>query len=159
LPAVCHLNHFNLTFHDLYLFNTQGRYAQECGLTLSQVAHLYIGYGVTSVTGRLVSGRICDAKFINPIYVTAFVSLVIGISIMFIQFAKDFTGLMLYFCIHGMCDGIQVTAIAILIIRNTHALDRTRAFGWFLQIISFGFLLGPPCGGKVLTYKLLVFKR
>ncbi|XP_031567809.1 monocarboxylate transporter 13-like isoform X2 [Actinia tenebrosa] len=126
-----------------------GRYALDSGLTLSQVGHLYITYGVSTVIGRIVSGKLCDLKCINLIYLNSFVIVTVATAIMFIQYAKDPVGLNMYCCVHGTFDGMQVTATSVMITRYTNVLNRTRGYGWFNQIISWGFLLAPPLGGFI----------
>lgn len=128
----------------------QGRHAQDCGLNLSQIAYLYVGFGVASVIGRLLSGKTGDIKYLDPCHLLFLTAILAGVSTILCPFARTFTNLLVYFCANGICDGFHATLTIVIILRNTSAEQATKWTSIFLFIISFGFAFGPPFGGKIL---------
>ncbi|XP_031565260.1 monocarboxylate transporter 12-like isoform X2 [Actinia tenebrosa] len=127
-----------------------GRYALESGLSSTQTANLYVGFGVATMVGRIVSGKICESRSFHTSYICcSLAGVVAGVSNIVCPFIHGFIALTVYFCINGLADGFQVSSKSVLLMESCNARERTTAYGYLFFITSFGYLMGPPFGGLI----------
>ena len=151
-------------FFRIASFQLQGRYAQESGgCTLSQVASLYVGFGVCSVTGRIAIGRILDLNIFRLPHLLTIIMGLNAISNFLCPFARTFVTLLAGNCCFGFCDGCFATVIIVLIPTNAVPSQRPQAFGLYLLAVGITYAISPPVAGKtglsVVTSVTLYIKK
>lgn len=108
-------------------------------------------YGLTSAIARIPVGRICDVRGMNPFYLYQSVEFVVGLSTILVTLASDYTTLIVFAVIYGVCDGIFITTLNIIVISSVEGTKRPAALGWQMQVVSIFLASGPPVAGMLST--------
>ena len=136
---------FSLILISLFWF--QVRYCEDIGITADAASRLFIYYGVASCVGRLVSGPLCDFEKVNTFYVYQVSELVVGTGILLITMATSYLHMAIFIVIYGLCDGIFITTLNVLLLSCVSPAKTPVSIGWEMQVSSFFLASGPPVAG------------
>ena len=123
------------------------RYCEDIGITADAASRLFIYYGVASCFGRLASGRLCDFKQVNTLYVYQVSELVAGTGILLVTLATSYTHMVVFVVIYGMCDGVFITTLNVLLLTCVSPAKTAASIGWEMQVSSVFLASGPPIAG------------
>lgn len=123
------------------------RYCEDIGITADAASRLFIYYGVASCVGRLVSGPLCDFEKVNTFYVYQVSELVVGTGILLITMATSYLHMAIFIVIYGLCDGIFITTLNVLLLSCVSPAKTPVSIGWEMQVSSFFLASGPPVAG------------
>ena len=126
----------------------QIRFCKDIGITADKASKLYIYYGISSATARIIAGRICDVRRINPIYVYQGVELVVGLSTILVTFANSYSELIVFAVFYGFCDGSFITILNVILMTCVEEAKRPASLGWNMQLASIFMGSGPPIAGR-----------
>ena len=108
---------------------------------------LYIYYGLSSAIARVISGRICDFRYINPVYLYQSAEFIAGLSTILVTLAKDYTAMIVFVVTYGFCDGTFISTLNIILMTCVDASKRAAALGWNMQFTTIFMASGPPVAG------------
>lgn len=106
-------------------------------------------YGLTSAIARIPVGRICDVRGMNPFYLYQSAEFVVGLSTILVTLASDYTTLIVFTVIYGLCDGVFITTLNIILMSSVEGTKRPAALGWQMQVASIFLASGPPVAGML----------
>lgn len=132
----------------LFVNTFQIRFCEDIGITADKASKLYIYYGIASATARVIAGRICDVKRINPIYVYQGVEFVVGLSTILVTFADSYSELIVFAVFYGFCDGSFITTLNVILLTCVEEAKRPASLGWNMQFASIFMGSGPPIAGR-----------
>ena len=137
-------------------FQLQVKHCLELGISADSASRLFIFIGLASSLARVVTGRLCDASWVNTIYVHQFGDLLMGIATIVLPLLKGYTGILLFAVVYGVGDGIFVTTINSLLLFTVDEKRRAAAIGMGCNKFSLGIVGGPPLAGKQLFFKQIL---
>lgn len=124
------------------------RFCEDLGITADMASKLYIYYGLSSAIARVLAGRLCDIRGINPVYLYQSAEFVVGLSTILVTLANDYTALIVFVVIYGFCDGTFITTLNIILLTSVDASKRAAALGWNMQFTTIFMASGPPLAGR-----------
>ena len=141
----------SIPLHSMFVFTLfyshQVRYCQDIGITSDAASQLFIYYGLASCVGRLVTGRLCDFEKVNTFYVYQAAELVVGTGTLLVTLATSYLHMIIFIVIYGLCDGIFITSLNVLLLTTVSPERTPAAIGWEMQISSLFLASGPPIAG------------
>ena len=105
-------------------------------------------YGLTSFAFRITTGRLCDIKRVNPIYVFQVGMLTSGASVMLFGVPSTYAPLAVISALYGIGDGTSLTSGNLLLLTTVEPKKRASAFGLANMLISVSIATGAPLSGK-----------
>ncbi|KAL9954142.1 hypothetical protein ACROYT_G041640 [Oculina patagonica] len=138
--AIAQFGHFVPQIHLI-------RFCEDIGITADKASKLYIYYGIASATARVIAGRICDVRRINPVYVYQGVEFVVGLSTILVTFADSYSELIVFAVFYGFCDGAFITTLNVILLTCVEEAKRPASLGWNMQFASIFMGSGPPIAG------------
>ncbi|CAH3021810.1 unnamed protein product [Porites evermanni] len=84
-------------------------YSEELNITAEKASKYYMFLGLSSAVGRLLSGRLCDVKFINIQNVNQLGIAITGMATVLLPLARTFVSVAFYTVVFGFADGAFMT--------------------------------------------------
>ena len=132
-----------------FTLSLQVKFAQDLDISANKASQLFIYFGLFSMFGRIVSGRLCDITWLDPHYIYQFSLILDGTAALLLPQATSFAHLAIYASFHGLADGIFVCTLYILLLRSVEPALRNSAFGFGSMTYSIPVAGGPALAGKV----------
>ena len=129
-------------------YTLQIRFCEDIGITADRASKLYIYYGISSATARVITGRLCDVRGINPLFIYQGVEFVVGLSTILVTFADSYSQLIVFAVFYGFCDGAFITTLNIILMTWVEEEKRPASLGWNMQFASLFMGSGPPIAGR-----------
>jgi len=123
------------------------RFCEDIGISADKASKLYIYYGISSATARVISGRICDMRTIKPMYIYQGVEFVVGLSTILITLADSYSDMIVFAVFYGFCDGCFITTLNVILLTSVEEAKRPASLGWNMQVASVFMGSGPPIAG------------
>lgn len=112
------------------------RHCEDLGIPADKSSKLLMVYGLTSYVMRIITGRLCDMKGINPIYVFQFGMLTSGVAVMLFGVPASYVPLTVISAFFGVGDGTSLTAGNLLLLTTVEPKKRASPFGLANMLIS-----------------------
>lgn len=112
------------------------RHCEDLGIPADKSSKLLMVYGLTSYVMRIITGRLCDMKGINPIYVFQFGMLTSGVAVMLFGVPSSYVPLTVISAFFGVGDGTSLTAGNLLLLTTVEPKKRASPFGLANMLIS-----------------------
>ena len=125
------------------------RFCEDLGIAADKASRLYIYYGLSSAIARVLAGRLCDVRGINPFHLYQSVEFVVGLSTILVTLAKDYTAMIIFMVFYGFCDGTFITTLNVILMTCVDATKRSAALGWNMQFTTIFMASGPPIAGRL----------
>lgn len=109
---------------------------------------LFIFIGLASSVSRIVTGRLCDVSWVNPVYVHQFGDLLVGFLTVTLPVIRSYSEILVFAIFYGIGDGIFITTMNSLLMFTVDEKQRTAALGLGCSLLSIGIAGGPPLAGK-----------
>lgn len=123
------------------------KYCLDLGISADSASKLFILLGLSSSVARVITGRMCDVKWINVIYIYQFGDLLIGLVIISLPLIKSYSGLQVFSVFYGVGDGIFTTTMNSLLVFSVDEERRAAGLGLGNMLLSLGIVAGPPFAG------------
>ena len=104
--------------------------------------------GVSSASGRLLFGRLCDVKSINPRYVSQLSIALAGVATLLLPLARSYFAVACYTATFGFFDGAFMVSHSVILLDIVGPDRRAAAFGFGSMLFSFSVASGPPLAGE-----------
>ena len=104
--------------------------------------------GLSSAVGRLLSGRLCDVKFINIQNVNQLGIAITGMATVLLPLARTFVSVAFYTVVFGFADGTFMTTQNVILLSIVGPERRATAFGFGNMLCAFAVASGPPLAGE-----------
>ncbi|EDO40206.1 predicted protein [Nematostella vectensis] len=124
------------------------KFALELGVSASEASSLFVFFGSTSVIARIAVGKLCDIKWIKPIYLNQAAEITSGVSTILLTQARSYPGLIVFSIFYGIADGTFRTTLNVLLMNSVGPKRMASAFGQGNMMISFFAASGPALAGK-----------
>ena len=105
-----------------------------------------------SSVGRVLFGKLCDLQIINRLYIYQFSVFIIGLSTIFVIWAKSYAPLVAYSAVFGLFDGCFVGQIAVITADVAGHEKLSQAVGCMFGTLALPMMLGPPVAGGYFTF-------
>ena len=132
-----------IPFLSLYLVS-------EKGFSLPQVGWIMTGYGLGSLLGNWMGGKLTDSiGFYKTIVISLFLG---GLGFMAIQFVDSFAGLVIG--MFGLMWAVDLYRPGIFVAADVYSKKEniTRSIGLIRLAINLGFSIGPVIGGLLIAH-------
>ena len=96
----------------------------------------------------MVSGRLCDATWVNPIFIFQLGVFVVGLATVLLPLLKSYEGIIVFVVVYGFGDGIVITTMNSLLMFTVDEKRRGAALGLGNSLLALGIAAGPPLAGK-----------
>ena len=126
----------------------QVKYCLDLGISADSASRLFIFLGLSSSVARIVSGRLCDVTWVNPILIYQFGDLLVGFATIVLPVIRSYTGIVAFSVIYGFGDGIFITTKNTLLMFTVDEKRRAAALGLGSSLLSIGVAAGPPIAGE-----------
>ena len=107
--------------------------------------------GISSATARLLTGRLCDIKFINIRFVNQLGIAITGVATLLLPLARDYISVAFYTVVFGFADGVFITSQNVILLDIVGPDRRAAAFGFGTMLCSLALACGPPLAGEYIT--------
>ncbi|XP_022782980.1 monocarboxylate transporter 12-like isoform X3 [Stylophora pistillata] len=122
-------------------------YCLELGISADSASRFFIPFGLSSSVARVVTGRICDATWVNTIYIYQFGALLDGFAIVVLPVIRNYAGIQVFAVIYGIADGVLISTMNSLLMFSVHEKRRAAALGVGNSLLSLAMASGPPFAG------------
>ncbi|KAL9954120.1 hypothetical protein ACROYT_G041618 [Oculina patagonica] len=123
------------------------KYSEEQGISPDNASRLLMFYGLTSCIARLLAGRLCDLKCINPRFVFQVGGCISGASVLLVTVARSYLPFVLCSIFFGLGNGVIVTTSNLIFLTCLDVKRRASAFGLANCLSSFAIASAPPFAG------------
>lgn len=130
------------------MFSRQVKFARDLGFSGDESSWLLIYQGFSSFVARILSGRLCDLKWINPCYLYQLSIILDGTSVAFASLASHYSHLVTYSVFFGIAEGGFVATFSIILLNSVEPSRRASAFGLGAMSYGMGIALGGPTAGR-----------
>ena len=124
------------------------KYSEEEGVSPDNSPRLLMFYGLTSCIARLLAGRVCDLKCINPYYVFQVGSFTAASSIILLPLARSYIHFLVCSLFFGLGAGTSIATSNLIFLTCVDKRRRASAFGLASCLSSLSILASPPLAGK-----------
>lgn len=132
------------------------KYAQEQGISFAPASRLLMYDGLSSCIARIVTGFVCNVKFINPCFVYQAGAFTTALSFVLFTAATSYSWFALFSVFSGLGKGITIMTSNLILLTCVDNERRATAFGLVNCLASFAHLASPPFAGfladKLETY-------
>ena len=124
------------------------KYSEEQGISSDNSSRLLMFYGLTSCIARLIAGRVCDLKCINPHFVYQTGSFIAALSIIFLPLSSSHVHFLVCSVFYGLGGGTSMATSNLMFLTCVDERRRASAFGLASCLGSISVLTSPPLAGK-----------
>ena len=124
------------------------------GITAQMASRLFIFIGLASSIARVISGRLCNVKSVNPVYIYQVSMMLACVSVSLLPFSTKYWQLIVFSVVYGFSDGIFITTQCYMLLSCVDAKRITASFCINNVIYSFAATAGGPIAGKLLILQL-----
>lgn len=97
---------------------------------------------------RVTTGRLCDVRWINTIFIYQFGTLLVGFVTLVLPVIQSYKGIAIFVVFYGLGDGIFITTMNSLLMFTVDEKRRAAALGLGNTLLSIGVAAGPPLAGE-----------
>ena len=124
------------------------KFSEDIGITAQKASRLFIFVGLASSIARLVSGRLCNEKRVNPIYIYQTSMLVAALSAFMLPFSSKYWHLIAFSAAYGLSDGAFITTQCYILLSCVDIKRQTACFCIANALYSLSATAGGPIAGE-----------
>ena len=132
------------------------RFCLDIGITAQEASRLFIFIGLASSIARLVSGRLCNKKAVNPVYIYQASMLLAGLSAFGLPFSTQYWHLIAFSVAYGISDGVFIATGCYITLSCVDSKRVTASFCINNTIYALAAASGGPIAGELLFFKYLI---
>ena len=133
------------------------KYCEDIGISAQKASRLFIFIGLASCVARPMTGRLCNNKRVNPVYVYQLCMVTAGVAAFMLPFTTKYWSLIVFSVIYGLSDGVFVTSECFILLTVVDSKRTTAAFCINNVFYSLAAAAGGPVAGELI--KLLQIGR
>ncbi|XP_068683362.1 monocarboxylate transporter 8-like [Montipora foliosa] len=123
------------------------KFSEEIYITAQEASRLFIFIGLASSIARLITGRLCNAKSVNPVHIYQLAMLIACVATFLLPFSTKYWHLILFSTAYGLSDGIFITTSCYILLSCVDTKKRTASFAIGNMIYSLSAAAGGPIAG------------
>ncbi|EDO46850.1 predicted protein [Nematostella vectensis] len=127
------------------------RFATDLHISSDKASWLFTYIGVTSTVCRAIIGKVLDMRWVTPLQGVQISSLLMGVSIIALGSATEYTHFVVFAVFYGVGNGIFVTTQAVFFQTSVAPSKSAMGMGMGFMTCSVAILIGPPICGKSLS--------
>ena len=124
------------------------KYSEDIGISAQKASRLFIFIGLASCVARLMTGRLCNSKRVNPVYIYQSCMLTASVASFLLPFTTKYWNLIAFSVIYGLSDGVFITIKCLILLTVVDSKRTTAAFCIHNVVYSFSAAAGGPVAGK-----------
>ncbi|XP_032234902.1 monocarboxylate transporter 10 [Nematostella vectensis] len=125
------------------------KYCMESGIPEKDASELFIFIGACALASSIVSGRVLDIKSLNPFFVNQFGAVSMGMSMVLLPLATQYTHFVIFSVFLGLGIGCCVTTLIVLVLETVREELRVVAYPIGQFVTSAGNAAGAPLAGFI----------
>ncbi|XP_078351631.1 monocarboxylate transporter 10-like [Oculina patagonica] len=125
------------------------KYCEDIGISAQKGSQLFIFIGLASCLARLMTGRLCNDKRVNPVYIYQACLATAGLAAFLLPFATQYWNLIVFSAIYGLSDGIFITTQCFILLTCVDRKRRTASFCILNLLYSFSAAAGGPVAALI----------
>ena len=98
-----------------------------------------------------MTGKLCNYKRVNPVYVYQACLIIAGISAFMLPFATEYWILIVFSAIYGLSDGIFIASQCFILLTCVDSKRRTASFCINNLLYAFSAAAGGPIAGELIS--------
>ena len=126
------------------------KYSEDIGISAQKGSRLFIFIGLASCVGRLTTGRLCNSKRVNPVYIYQSCMLTASLAAFMLPFTTKYWSLIAFSVIYGLSDGVFITSQCFILLTIVDSKRTTAAFCINNLLYSFSAAAGGPVAGELI---------
>ncbi|XP_068682739.1 monocarboxylate transporter 8-like [Montipora foliosa] len=124
-------------------------FSEEIDITAQEASRLFIFIGLASSIARVITGRLCNEKSVNPVYIYQLSMLTACIATFLLPFSTKYWHLIVFSTAYGLSDGIFITTQCYILLSCVDVKRRTASFAINNVLYSFSAAAGGPIAGLI----------
>ncbi|XP_048585690.1 monocarboxylate transporter 5 [Nematostella vectensis] len=125
------------------------RFATDLHISSDKASWLFTYIGVTSTVCRAIIGKVLDMRWVTPLQGVQISSLLMGVSIIALGSATEYTHFVVFAVFYGVGNGIFVTTQAVFFQTSVAPSKSAMGMGMGFMTCSVAILIGPPICGLI----------
>ena len=126
------------------------KYSEDIGISAQRASQLFIFIGLASCVGRLTTGRLCNSKRVNPVYIYQSCMVTASLAVFMLPFTTKYWSLIAFSVIYGLSDGVFITSQCFILLTIVDSKRTTAAFCINNLLYSFSAAAGGPVAGELI---------
>ena len=128
------------------------KYSEDNGISAQAASRLFIFIGLASSLARIITGKLCNIKKVNSIFIYQASMLLAALSVFLLHFAATKYWLLIVFSfIYGFSDGIFMTSAVYTQLTCVDAKRVTASFCTSNMFYSIAAAAGSPIAGELIS--------
>ena len=128
------------------------KFSEDNGISAQAASRLFIFIGLASSLARIITGKLCNIKKVNSIFIYQASMLLAALSTLLLQFAATKYWLLIVFSfIYGFSDGIFMTSPVYTQLTCVDAKRVTASFCTSNVLYSIAAAAGSPIAGELIS--------
>ena len=119
------------------------------GITAQDAPRMFLFIGLASSIARLVSGKLCNKKAVNPVYFYQASMLLAGLSALGLPFSAKYWHLVAFSFAYGLSDGVATVSSSYIMLSCVDSKRITASFCINNMLYSFPAAAGGPIAGEL----------
>jgi len=124
-------------------------FSEDLGISAQKASLLFIFIGLASSVARLISGRLCHYKKVNPVFIYQSSMLLAGLSAFVLPFAAKYWHLVAFSVTYGLSDGIFITTQCFILLSCVDSKRTTASFCINNVLYALTATAGGPIAGMI----------
>ena len=150
LQFILEISFLNTNFlNKLFLF-FQVKYCEDIGISAQKASQLFIFIGLASCVARPMTGRLCNNKRVNPVYVYQSCMVTACLAAFMLPFTTKYWSLIVFSVIYGLSDGVFITSQNFFLLTVVDNKRTTAAFCITNMVYSLSAAAGGPVAGELI---------
>jgi len=125
------------------------KYCEDLGVSPQKGSQLFIFIGFASCVARLVTGRLCSNKRVNPVHIYQSCLVSASLAAFMLPFTTKYWNLIAFSVIYGLSDGVFVTTQNFILLTVVDSKRTTAAFCINNLVYSFSGAAGGPVAALI----------
>ncbi|XP_068731027.1 monocarboxylate transporter 10-like [Montipora capricornis] len=122
-------------------------FSEEIDITAQEASRLFIFIGLASSIARVITGRLCNEKSVNPVHLNQVSMLIACVATFLLPFSTKYWHLIVFSTAYGLSDGIFITTQCYIPLSCVDIKRRTASFAITNVLYSISAAAGGPIAG------------
>lgn len=120
------------------------KFSEDVGISPQKASRLSIFIGLASAVGRITTGRLCNDKRVNPVYIYQACLVIAALATSILPMAKEYWQIIIFSATFGLSEGVFITTQNFILLTCVDKKRRTAAFCINNLLYAFTAAAGGP---------------
>ena len=125
------------------------KYSEDNGITAQAASLLFIYIGLASSVARIITGKLCNNKKVNPVFIHQACMLLASLSAFLLPYATKYRYLIGFSVVYGISDGVFAASQNIIVLSCVDSKRITASFCTNNFLYAFTAAAGGPIAGEL----------